>query len=58
VKFKGFTSVWDENHKTEGSESWKIQPVGAFSKAHGWAKDDPVFQASKKHNIPSKQMKP
>ena len=44
VKFKGFTSLWDENINTEGDDAWRIKPVGTFSKAHGWAKDDPLWQ--------------
>jgi len=43
VKFKGFTSIWDENINIDGDDGWKIKPVGTFSKANGWAKDDPSF---------------
>ena len=49
VKFKGFTSLWDENINTECKEdSWRIKPVGTFSKAHGWAKDDLKWQQEMK----------
>ncbi len=40
VKFKGYTSTWDENIALEGNELLRIMPVGTYSKAHGWAKDD------------------
>ena len=40
VKFKGFTSGWNENVSIEGEDEWRIKPVGTYSKAHGWAKDD------------------
>ena len=40
VKFKGFTSVWNENVSIEGEDEWRIKPVGTYSKAHGCAKDD------------------
>ncbi len=42
VKFKGFTSKWDENLNLD-NESDRIQPIGTFSKAHGWAKFDTEF---------------
>lgn len=40
VKFKGFTSAWDENISLEGNDLQRIMPVGTFSTAQGWAKDD------------------
>ena len=58
VKFKGFTTLWDENHNIEGEQSWKIQPVGTFSKAHGWAKDDKQFQAKARDSLPQKPVEP
>jgi hypothetical protein len=40
VKFKGFTSAWDENIALEGNDLLRIMPIGTYSNAHGWAKDD------------------
>lgn len=39
VKFKGFTSKWNENINLNESQH-RIKPVGALSKAFGWAKYD------------------